>query len=73
MYLASDGTALAQLPTGVDEGTWRLTDDGQWCAKWKLFRAGTEYCQRVYPQGEGYKFVNSSSVELLSFKPGNRI
>jgi hypothetical protein len=73
MYLAADGTALAQLPTGVDEGTWRLTEDGQWCAKWKLFRAGTEYCQRVYPQGEGYKFANSNSVELLTFKPGNRI
>jgi hypothetical protein len=73
MYLQADGAALAQLPTGIDHGTWRLTDDGQWCAKWKLFRGGNEYCQRVYPQGEGYKFVNSNSEELLSFRPGNRL
>jgi hypothetical protein len=73
MYLAPDGTALAQLPTGIDQGTWHLTDDGQWCAKWQLFRGGNEYCQRVYQQGDTYKFVNSNSEELLSFKPGNRI
>jgi hypothetical protein len=73
MYLAADGKALAQLPTGVDQGTWMLTDDGQWCAKWQLFRGGAEYCQRVYLQGDVYKFVNSNSEELLTFKPGNRI
>ncbi len=50
-----------------------LTDDGQWCAKWLLFRGGAEYCQRVYLQGDVYKFVNSNSEELLTFKPGNRI
>jgi hypothetical protein len=73
MYLAPDGTALAQLPTGIDKGTWYLTDDGQWCAKWQLLRGGREYCQRVYHQGEGYKFINRSSEELLTFKPGNSI
>jgi hypothetical protein len=73
MYLAADGTAQAKLPTGIDKGIWRLTDDGQWCAKWQLFRGGSEYCQRVYLEGDVYKFVNSNSEELLRFSPGKQI
>jgi hypothetical protein len=73
MYVAPDGTAQAKLPTGIDPGTWRLTEDGQWCAKWRLFRGGDEYCQRVYREGDGYKFVNSNSEELLRFTPGKQI
>jgi len=73
MYLAPDGAAEAKLPTGIDRGSWRLTEDGQWCAKWQLFRGGTEYCQRVYQDGDVYKFVNSNSEELLSFAPGKHI
>jgi len=73
MYLATDGTAQAELPTGIDKGNWRLTDDGQWWAKWQLFRGGTEYCQRVYLDGDVYKFVNNDSEELLRFAPGKRI
>jgi hypothetical protein len=73
MYVAPDGTALAKLPTGVDPGNWRLTEDGQWCVAWKLFRGGEEYCQRVYHEGAGYKFVNSNSQELLTFAPGKGV
>jgi hypothetical protein len=72
MYIAPDGTAQTQLPTGIDTGNWRLTSDGQWCVNWKLFRNGEEYCQRVYRHGEGYKFVNGNSEELLTFAPGKR-
>jgi hypothetical protein len=73
MYLAADGTAQAPLPTGIDNGRWRLTDDGQWCAKWQLLRGGAEYCQRVYLEGNIYKFVNGNSEELLQFAPGKQI
>jgi hypothetical protein len=73
MYVAPDGTAQAKLPTGIDQGTWRLTDDGQWCAKWHVFRGGQEYCQRVYKEGEFYNFVNSNSVEILRFVPGKHL
>jgi hypothetical protein len=72
MYVAPDGTAQAKLPTGIDQGAWTLTADGQWCARWQRFRSGEEYCQKVYKQGEIYKFVNSNSVELLVFAPGKR-
>ena len=73
MYLATDGAAEAALPTGIDKGSWRLTDDGQWCARWQLFRGGVEYCQRVYREDDVYRFVNSDSEELLSFTPGRHI
>jgi hypothetical protein len=73
MYLGADGTAEATLPTGIDKGSWCLTDDGQWCAKWQLFRGGSEYCQRVYLEGDTYRFVNSNSEELLRFAPGKKI
>jgi hypothetical protein len=73
MYVAADGTAQSRLPTGIDEGSWRLTNDDQWCAKWQRFRGGAEYCQRVYKDGDMYKFINSDSVELLSFAAGKRV
>jgi hypothetical protein len=73
MYVAPDGTARSKLPTGVDEGNWRLTNDGEWCARWQRFRAGEEYCQRVYKEGNVYKFINSNSVELLSFAAGKHV
>jgi hypothetical protein len=72
IYVAPDGTTETRLPTGVDPGAWRLTDDGQFCAKGRLFRNGEEYCQRVYKDGDIYKFVNNNSVELLTFAPGKR-
>jgi hypothetical protein len=73
MYVAPDGSAKARLPAGIDNGSWRITDDGQFCAKWSIFRGGEEYCQRVYKEGEVYKFVNNNSVELLNIVPGNKV
>ncbi len=73
MYIAPDGTALADLPTGVEHGAWHLTADDQWCVKWENYRAGQEYCQHVYPTGASYKFVNATSEELMTFTPGKHV
>lgn len=73
MYVAPDGTALADLPTGVENGAWRLTADGQWCVKWDHYRAAQEYCQRVYPDGGKYKFVDGTSEEIFTFEPGKHV
>src|SRR5258708_28383354 len=73
MYVGPDGTTLAKLPTGIDRGSWHITDDDQWCVRWQLYRRGREYCQRIYREGDMYKFVNANSVEVLSFAPGMRI
>lgn len=73
MYLAPDGTAQAKLPTGIDDGKWRITDTGQICLVWRVFRNGQEFCQAVYKEADFYKLVNNNSVEILSFVPGKRI
>jgi len=72
MYVAADGTALADRPTGTERGVWHVADD-QWCVQWQNYRAGQEYCQRVYPNGENYKFVSATTEELFIFKPGNQL
>jgi hypothetical protein len=73
MYVAPDGTAEADLPTGLDPGTWHITDDGQWCVKWQTYLDGQESCQHVYPHGRSYKFVNATAEELLTFTPGRHL
>ena len=73
MYVAADGTALADLPMGVEHGIWHVTADGQWCMKWENYRAAQEYCQRVYPDGDKYKFVDRTSEEIFTFEPGRHI
>jgi hypothetical protein len=72
MFAAPDGSAQVKLPSGIDQGAWRLTDDGELCLKWRRFRAAQEYCQRMYKDALAYKLVNSNSVELLTFVPGKR-
>lgn len=73
MYISPDGSALADLPTGIEHGAWRLTADGEFCTKWENYRAGQEYCQRVYAKGASYKFADTTSDELLTFTPGKHI
>ncbi|HEY1720457.1 MAG TPA: hypothetical protein VGG27_04370 [Magnetospirillaceae bacterium] len=73
IYVSPDGTALADLPTGIDHGMWHLTADGQVCWKWDSYRAGQEYCQHVYQSGPDYRFVNSTMEEHFIFTPGKHI
>ncbi len=73
IYIAPDGTALAKLPTGIDQGRWRISDDGAWCVRWERFRGGQEYCQRIYKRGEFYRFVNQTLLEDLRLTPGKTI
>jgi hypothetical protein len=72
MYVAADGTATADRPTGIEHGTWHVADN-QWCVRWENYRAGQEYCERVYPNGANYKFVNTTMEDLFTFQPGNQI
>lgn len=73
MYLAPDGTAQAKRPTGVESGSWTVTDSGLLCMRWQVYRGGEEYCQRVYRDGGVYTLVSPSSIEVLAFEAGKRI
>jgi hypothetical protein len=72
MYVAPDGTATADRPTGIEHGVWHVAND-QWCVKWENYRGGREYCQSVYPNGPNYKFVSPTTEELFTFQPGNQL
>ena len=41
--------------------------------KWTNFHDAEEYCQRVYPEGTGYKFVDRSMTSTLTFGPGRAL
>ena len=73
MYVAPDGTAQLRLPTGIESGKWRIMSDGQFCAQWANFHDAEELCQRVYPEGSQYKFVDRSTTMLLTFVPGRAL
>jgi hypothetical protein len=73
MYLGADGAALAKLPTGLDQGRWRISNDNLLCTTWTNYRQGQEYCQRVYRDGDVYKLVNSTSIEEFRFVAGKTI
>jgi hypothetical protein len=73
MYVSPDGKAELRLPTGIEAGSWRILSDGQFCAKWANFHDGEEYCQRVYPEGSTYKFVDRTSIMFLTFVPGRAL
>jgi hypothetical protein len=73
VYLGPDGNALAKLPTGLEQGRWRITTDNMLCTTWTNYRQGQEYCQRVYRDGEVYQLVNNNSIELFRFVAGKTI
>ncbi|MBU0724118.1 MAG: DUF995 domain-containing protein [Alphaproteobacteria bacterium] len=73
MYVAPGGAAELKRPTGIEKGVWQITQDGQLCMKWELFRDSENYCQNVYREGAVYKFRNNTSVELLTIAPGRKL
>lgn len=73
IYTSADGNAELRLPTGIEAGKWRILSDGQFCTKWTNFHDAEEYCQRVYPEGTGYKFVDRSMSSTLTFVPGRAL
>lgn len=73
IYVNADGNAELRLPTGIEPGKWRILSDGKFCTKWANFHDGEEYCQRVYPEGTAYKFLDRSMTSTLTFVPGRAL
>ena len=51
-YVA-DGKIRMRSPQINDTGTYRITDDGQYCSKFTTVRGGLETCQTIYQVGDG--------------------
>jgi hypothetical protein len=73
MYVAPDGRLASSSLQPPDTGRWRITDDGQFCATWQVTWDGREVCQRVHKQGIVMQFASPTSVEEMTFLPGNKL
>jgi hypothetical protein len=57
IYMAPNGKVHGKFDLGQDRGTWRITDDGKLCAKWRgLFRS-VESCRTVQKKGDVYVMI----------------
>ncbi len=72
-YVASDGTQRIRMANFSDSGTYRITDDGQWCRMWKVSAGGREDCVAVYKNGDTFYSVTPDGSVRASYtaKPGN--
>jgi hypothetical protein len=74
MYVAPDGKLLVKGIGGTDAGQWRIADDGQWCTSLpNAASRGGEVCQKVHKAGIAIQFASPSSVEEMTFLPGNKL
>jgi hypothetical protein len=73
IYMAPNGVVRGKFDLGQDHGTWRITDDGKLCAKWRgLFRS-VESCRTVQKKGAGYVFLEPEGevAATVTVTPGN--
>lgn len=50
-YRSPDGRIHVKAPNYEDFGTYRITDDGQFCSTYKKARNGQETCQTIWQVG----------------------
>ncbi len=74
-YWAPDGKAFGRTSTGhTDEGTWEITDDGQFCFQFKIFNGGKKICYINFKRGDVYENWEpdgSRMRERFKIRPGN--
>lgn len=63
MYTRSDNTTLGRLSNGeMDEGTWRISQEGWFCRTWKNWADGKEGCWQVGEKNEYVKLTPKAGV-----------
>ncbi len=74
-YWAPDGKAFERTFTGeTDEGTWEITDDGQFCFQFNNFGGGRKRCYINFKKGDEYEAWSADGSRLRSkfkIRPGN--
>ncbi len=75
LYWAPDGKGFGRMSTGQTyEGTWEITDDGQWCDHFPSWGDGKRECQINFKKGDEYEAWSPDGSRMMSkFKilPGN--
>ena len=73
VYHEPDGRMRLRNPGGhKDEGTWEITDDGQWCRQWKS--GGKKACFIYFQNGDELEYWYSDRSRMrgkFKIRPGN--
>lgn len=73
-YFGPNGQIKMRSPGGSDTGTWRITDDGQWCTKYAKARNGQEACYTTWQTGPDsfeYRSSNGQGMKPTASVAGN--
>ena len=74
LYKRKDGTMNYKFQDGwMDEGSWRVTNDGRSCTTFKKLRKGKERCSTIFRIGDDkYKVLRpDGSANEFSLEVGN--
>jgi hypothetical protein len=69
VFYSPDGTQRMQNQAGQDNGTWRISPEGEFCGKWVKLRNGAEVCAPVIDLGGGLYQWGNSKFRLLLGNP----
>ena len=73
IHYKRDGTIDWTSPDGRDSGTWRVTDDGLFCTRYRNLRNGVETCQNLWQTGPDafeFRLPNGTVMGKGSITPG---
>jgi hypothetical protein len=72
IHYDTDGTIKLISPDVWDAGTYKVSDDGVFCTKYRLIRDGSETCQTIYQVGpSAYEFhLPNGTILKATVEPG---
>jgi len=75
VYHVPDGKLLIRTFNGqTDQGTWEITEDGQFCRQWNNFGGGRNTCFIYFTKGSEYEYWYADGSRMLGkfkLKVGN--
>jgi hypothetical protein len=74
VYYSAGGQIKIRSPDFQDVGTYRITDDGQFCTKYNKMRNGQETCQTLWQTGpDAFEnhLPNGQIIKSTGRAPGN--
>ena len=69
VHRRADGSQTIKAGNFKDTGTWRVTDDGKLCSKWKKIRKGEERCDiRISVDGDKINMHGDDGTKTVNLK-----
>jgi tetratricopeptide (TPR) repeat protein len=65
VYHVPDGKLLIRTFSGqTDQGTWEITEDGQFCRQWNNFGGGRKTCFIYFTKGDEYEYWDADGSRM---------